>query len=242
MDFLALVDTFLENSFLPLYGATVLLSFIRYPKYYDTPLKYLPILLLYTLLNEILGYIISTNEAYALVFDEAYSTYTVAIYNVYNILFFSYFYYLFWCYLTKKAHRNVVFWGAIVFLFSAFINPFFQSFMLGNQIHAYFVGAVVLITAIILYWKQIGRAMPWSVLKKNVLFWLSLGLFVFYVGYLPIRINRHFHIINQTSEANYVRRIHLLLIIVMYVCFIVGFLNMRRRLILLHPVDQNDRS
>lgn len=242
MDFFPLVDTILENSFIPLYGITLMLSIICYSKYYDTSLRYIPVLLLYTLLNELLGHIISRNEEYALIFDNAYNTYTVVIYNIYNVFFFSYFFYLFWIYLKNKKHRDIIRWGGILFLTTALINPFFQSIMLRNQIYAYVIGAVVLIITIVLYWREIVPTTTWTHLKNNILFWLSLGLFIFYTGYLPIKINRHFHIINQTNEAPYVRRIQLLLIVIMYGCFIVGFWRMKRRLVLMMGADQNDHK
>jgi hypothetical protein len=40
-------DTILESSFMSLYGLVLLVSLRRYPRYYDSPLKFFPVLLMY---------------------------------------------------------------------------------------------------------------------------------------------------------------------------------------------------
>jgi hypothetical protein len=42
---------FLENAFMLSYVVVVILSIVKYAKYFDTPLKYLPIIFFYTLLT-----------------------------------------------------------------------------------------------------------------------------------------------------------------------------------------------
>jgi hypothetical protein len=53
---------FLENAFMLSYVVVVILSIVKYAKYFDTPLKYLPIIFFYTLLTELLGGFILVNE------------------------------------------------------------------------------------------------------------------------------------------------------------------------------------
>ena len=147
--YLSLLDLILENSFIPFYGITLILSISRYSKYYDTPLKYLPIIVLYTFLNEILGYFVLNYEEYALIFDDAYDSYTVVIYNIYNVFFYCYFFYLFWSYIERKKHRDIIRIGGIVFLIVAAINPFFQNILIENQVLTYVVGGSVLILSVL---------------------------------------------------------------------------------------------
>ena len=124
------LDLILENSFIPFYGIALIFSFIKYSKYYDTPLRFFPIILLYTFLNEILGYLVWNYKEYALIFDAAYDWYNVVIYNIYNVFFFCYFFYLFWSYIENKKHRNIIRVGSFVFLLVAVINPFFQNILI----------------------------------------------------------------------------------------------------------------
>lgn len=224
------IDLILENLFIPFYGIALIFSLIRYSKYYDTPLQFFPIILLYTFLNEILGYLVWNYKAYALIFDDAYDWYNVVIYNIYNVFFFCYFFYLFWSYIENKKHRNIIRLGGLIFLLVAAINPFFQNIEMENQVYMYVVGALVLISSIILYWLQLASRKSNGTTNYNILTWLSVGLFIFYAGYLPIKISRYINSLNGVGEAPYVRRIHLSLIVVMYICFIAGLLRMKRRL------------
>ena len=59
-----ILDTILENASQPLYALTLLVALIKYPKYYSTPLKYFPILLMYTFLTELLGYFTKNYEVF----------------------------------------------------------------------------------------------------------------------------------------------------------------------------------
>ncbi|SDM23235.1 hypothetical protein [Kriegella aquimaris] len=228
--YLSLLDLILENSFIPFYGITLILSISRYSKYYDTPLKYLPIIVLYTFLNEILGYFVLNYEEYALIFDDAYDSYTVVIYNIYNVFFYCYFFYLFWSYIESKKHRDIILIGGIVFLIVAAINPFFQNILIENQVLTYVVGGLILILSVLFYLIQARSEKNNLKLRNNILGWLSAGLLIFYSGYIPIKIYRYINSLNGVGEASYVRRIQLSLIAAMYLCFIIGLLRMKRRL------------
>ena len=227
MDFL---NKFLENSFVPLYAITALLALVKYPKYYTTSLKYLPIIFAYTFFNELLGILILRNEEFSLFMNDRYSYYNVVIYNIYSIIFYLYFYYVFWDHLQNEKHKALVLRAGLLFIIVSIINPIFQNFMLEAQVYTYVVGALILLTCIVLYLLQLKKSGPTYSLKRDLLAWLSLGLSIFYIGYLPIKINRHYNAIHGLSEYVHLRKIHLSLILVMYTCFIIGFLRMRRRL------------
>ncbi len=223
-------DIFLQNAYIPIYGITLLLSLYKYPKYYDSRLKYLPILFLYTFLNELLGKLISDHEEFSLVASDTYSDYNWLIFNVYTIVFYLYTYYIFWNYIESKRSRKTIFYGAILFLAVSLINAFIQNFSMIPQTYAYVVGGLVLIYCNISYFKKFF-ALPDSFrIKQDILFWLSAGLLIFYIGYLPIKIIRHIYITQGLTPGIWVKRIHLPLIIISYTCFIIGFLRMKKRL------------
>jgi len=222
-------DSILENPVMPLYGLTVVVAIWRYPKYFDTPLKYFPILLMYTLLNETLGLIIDKNESYNFVLNDFYSNYNVVIYNIYNIVFFIYFYSVFWSYVNRKKHKKFIVISSVLFLLTSMTNPFLQSFMLEAQVYTYVVGAVVLIFCIIFYFQELHSRFDTWFLKRDIISWIGIGMLIYNVCYLPIKITRHYNAVNGLIEAPFVRRLHLLLILIMYACFIIGFLRMRRR-------------
>ena len=214
------------------YAAAIVMALVRYPKYFDTPLKYFPILLMYTFLNETLGYIISYSDKYNFVWSDFYSTYNVVIYNIYNIVFFLYFFVVYRYYFLNKKHRNFALIAIIIFLISAIINPLVENFMLEQQTYTYVVGAALLICCIIFYFMEVYSKLGRWFLSRDLVSWVSLGLLIFYMGYLPIKISRYYSTMYGLKEAAYVRNIQIGLVIAMYSCFIIGFWRMRRRKVL----------
>lgn len=225
-----ILDTFLENCYIPLYGITFLISLWKYSKYYDSPLRFLPVLLLYTFLNELLGEIAKDSSNYNLSYQNIYSNYNIIIYNIYNVVFFLYFYYVFWCYIKKSGYRKSIVIGSCIFLATSLINPFLQDLLIEPQLYSYVLGSAVLIYCIILYFIEILGSSKILYIKEDLLFWISVGLLLFYVGYIPIKLTRYFFAIENVDVYMNLRRVHLILIIIMYGCFITGFIWMKRRL------------
>lgn len=224
-----ILNVFLEYYFLWIYGIALLVALWRYPRYYDTPLKYFPILLMYTLLNETFGALIYLNEQIRLIFSDFFSFYNWAIFNIYGIIFYLYFFYVYWCYITNTAHKKFIVYAGIFYVIASIINPFFQDFILESQLYSYILGALFLICLAFLYFFDLKTKYDNWFLKKDLLSWLSLGVIIFYVGYIPIKILRHYEVFENAGQAMFIRNIHWGLILVMYACFVLGFILMRRR-------------
>ncbi|CAM4349025.1 Histidine kinase N-terminal 7TM region domain-containing protein [Zobellia nedashkovskayae] len=215
---------------MPIYGVTLLLSLYKYPRYFDSKLKYLPILFFYTLLNEFLGYLINNYEEFSLISADTYHNYNWLIYNIYMLIFYLYFYYIFRFYIEDLKHKQHIVYGAIFFLAVCLVNAFIDDFSKLPQVYSYVTGGLILIYCSVLYLKKFFAIDKIFTTKENLLFWLSTGLVVFYAGYLPIKVIRYIHTIHETPTPPIVKRIQFTLIIVSYLCFIIGFLRMRRRL------------
>ena len=224
-----ILDTILENASQPLYAITLLIALIKYPKYYSTPLKYFPILLMYTFLTELLGYFTKNYEVFNISIFSSFVEHNVFIYNIYNIVFFSYLFYVYWCYIDSKKYRNYILSAGIFFLIVTIINPFFQNFKLESQVFAYLAGALALVICIILFFyehRQNSEKLDYSFTGIK---WISIGLLIFYVGYAPIKASRFYNYTYQLNEYVHLRRMHLILIVLMYLSFIIGFLRMKRK-------------
>lgn len=218
----------MDNSFMILYAITVGVAVWRYPRYYDTPLKFFPILLMYTFLNELLGEIIYDYDEVSLILGPIFYNNWI-IYNIYNIIFYLYFYYIFWSYVKDESCRKLIIAGAIIFLTTSFLNLFFQDFTYEPQIYAYVVGGLVLIICIVLYALQLHKLTGKWFVQHNLISWLSLGLLVFYCCYIPIKILRQYNAIEGIAENPLIRKIHIVLILFMNACFILGFIKMSRK-------------
>jgi hypothetical protein len=223
------IRIFLQNAFMVSYLLVVILSIVRYPKYFDTPLKFLPVVFSYTLLTEVLGGVIRENENWSFFSNELFNIYNLVIYNIYYIIFFLYFYYIYWSYLRSRLFRLLVAYGASLFLVVSVINPFFQHFLYESQTFAYLTGTLVLLLAIVLYSVEQFKndlAIP---SRYNLIFWLSIGLVVFFACYLPIEIYRYWNFKFGGREPIYVRSIVHGLILLMNLIFCVGFIKMNSK-------------
>ncbi len=224
-----LLDIFLENAFIPFYGLVVALALWRYPRYYDTPLRYFPVLLMYTFLNELLGTITRNNDSVILLLKDIYQTNNWVIFNIYNIIFFLYFFYVYRQYISDMRRKKWILWGGFFFLTITVINVFFQSFFSLPQLYAYSAGSAVLLCCILLYYEHLRKTEGVYFIKRDLLSWVGAGMLIFYSGYVPIKLIRYYYASQDIDENPVVRRIHLFLILIMYLFFAIGFIRMRRR-------------
>ena len=228
---LKIYDIFIENSILYLYALTFLLALYRYRKYFDTPFKYFPILLLYTLLTEYLGGLIRKGEIDNPFFipTAAYLKNNILIYNIYTIIFFNYFYFIFWKHLKNKDYKKWILYTAVGFSIISLINLIFQRFDIDSQLIAYLYGAISLLAFIGLYLEENLSKFKHTSIQKKLLLWISLGQFLFFIGYIPIKITYKFMDYDDMSFYYTLRRVHLSLIFIMYTCFSFGFIQMKNK-------------
>lgn len=224
-----ILDTILENANQPLYVITLLIALIKYPKYYSTPLKYFPILLMYTFLTELLGYLTKHYEVFHISIFSAFVKHNVFIYNIYNLVFFNYFFYVYWSYIENKKYKFYILIAAMFYMLTSLINPFLQNFQLEAQVYSYLAGASALVICIILFFSDHGHDSKTLDYRFTGIKWISIGLLIFYLGYTPIKASRFYNYTHHLNEFIHTRRIHLTLIVLMYVSFIIGFLRMKRK-------------
>lgn len=183
---------------------------------------------MYTFLTELFGVLIRENNEISILYKELYYNNNWLIYNIYNLLFFLYFYFVFWAFISNKKNKRIIQSGAILFLFNSIINPLFQSFSTTTQLSAYIIGSLVLLMCIYFYRMDLKESYGVQFLKKDLLSWLSLGMLIFYIGYLPIKIIRYYMALYDFN-ISWVGNLQIYLIVSMYLIFGIGFIVMRRR-------------
>lgn len=204
------------------------MSIIKLPKYHDSRLKYLPIILGYTFFNELLGGFILYNDNFALILEEGFSNYNHAIYNIYDVIFFPFFFYVYWHELSKTFFKKLIKYGALVFFVGIVVNSFIVNPLKYELLYAYLIGSFLLILSTIAYLGSIDFGTKQNDFSRNLLFWLSLGVLIFHLGYAPISIFKNQNIDISVQDYANVRKIHIALIYVMYGSFLIGFLRMKR--------------
>lgn len=225
---------FLKNNyFVIIYGVTLFFSLIRYRRYFDSILKYLPILIAYTLLTEILGYYILEYEEFQIIYIEKYAFNNSIVYNIFDIIFFMYFFYIFWFAVENSNNKKIIQYGSIFFIIASLINLFFQKFWLFPQIYSIIAGSTVLVLCTLLYLKELNKKSKNISKQNNLLFWICIGLVVFYPFY-PVFIiigQYHYKLYSQLFKIP-----HHALIALMYIFFIIGFIKMHR----MKPIQEED--
>jgi len=221
------VEILKNNFFLLFYAVAFALALTKLPKYYDSILKYFPILIAYTLCTEFLGMFVLNYDDINLVFKKGFLNHTKIIYNIYDIIFFTYFYYLYWNSISNQQIKKLIKYGAVLFLISMLINILIKDPFIYDMWYAYTFGVFLLIVAICYYLYAI-RKDSFTLKFSNLLFWISIGTLVFHMGYLPIMIIQSNSTGLSMENARLLRYTHLSLIVIMYVCYIIGFLVMKR--------------
>lgn len=201
-----------------LYVIVFVISIFKYPLYKNTPLKLLPIIFGLTMLTEFLGTYIR---------DE-YGPFNAIIYNIYYGLYFSMFFYVFMKTIEEAKFKKYIKIGIGIYWLLYLVDWFVNDATAFVFITSYIAGAGILIFCIILYYISILQSSLVLLIKNDLLFWVSVGLFLFYIGYLPIKIIRTwFFKLNSFFEV--LLTIQFSLIIVMYLFFLTGFLWMKKR-------------
>lgn len=221
------ITFFKNNYFVFCYGLTLVISIITYRKYFDTELKYFPIIIAYTLFNEILGYFVRYTDNFALFSDNELLTANDLIYNIYEFIFYAFFFWTFWKIVYSAKSKKWILTTAIISLISLIINIFYV-----NPLHVllYYGSAISswgLVICVGIYFNEFKKRWDWNIQKHNLMFWVSCSIAIFYfffpilslIGYLNFELWQQLHL----------RTVLRVLIVLMYSLFIVGFIWSRRK-------------
>lgn len=221
-----MLEVFKQQYFMLFYLIALILALKRYNLYYDTHLKFLPILITYTLSSEVLGYIIRNVEDVQIIYEEKYTYYNTAIFNIFDIVFFLYFLFVFKNSINEVKSKKIINFGIVLFILTSFINLFIQDFRTEPQSFAIIIGCITLIYASFTYIIKLFKKNQLIPPYRNLLFWISIGLIIFYSLY-PISmylVSYKYDLFKTYNLSSY----HHITIATMYGFFIIGFIVMKR--------------
>lgn len=203
-----------------LYVIVFILAIYKFPLYKNTPLKFIPLILFFTIITEFFGEYIK--EEYGDVLSN------IALFNVYYLAYFTFFFYVFLKVIDEASFKKYIKISIVVFWLFYLSDLIFTDIFRESFTRAYITGAAGLIFCIILYYISILQSSLVLVVKNDLLFWISVGLFLFYIGYIPIKIIKSWYY-QFDSFFQILLIIQFSLIIVMYSFFLIGFLWMKKR-------------
>lgn len=191
---------------------------IFYYKYKKSTLKYILILLWLIVLNEQLATYMGRNRVW--LFEGRYN------YWIYNIMTPIKTLLILWVYVLSLKTRKYSLWikrFVVSYTIVFFVNILFiQNFFTSAQSNSKILGATFIVLCTIFYFLELLRSEKIMVFHKQLLFWISIGLLIFYSGTIPITLAFSYY-----SHLSYIHSIYLInfiLGIVMYLLFTFGFI------------------
>lgn len=192
---------------------TAVIGSIYFYKYKKTVLKYFLIVLWYVGINDVLGVILKNY----------FNVESVTImYNIYYLVVFNYLMFLFRNYVSNLNHKRCILIFIILYTLSSIINSFFENYLEEAATMPYIIGASFVIVSIIFYYIDILNSEKVLYVNKNLLFWISIGVLIYYCGNIPFRIVRNY--VGGLAGASIQYLVLLILTFVMNTCFIIGFI------------------
>lgn len=155
-----------------------------------------------------------------------YSNYrnTFPVNNFYNLLSVTAYFFLFMSYLQSKKKKRFILGLFISFILFALFNYIFTySTILKYHLNSWVYGNICMIIVILIYLLDLFQGELILNVKNVLLFWVSIGNLLFFVGFLPVyALSVYF---NYNGIWDYTV---FTLNIIMHTCFIVGFLISKR--------------
>lgn len=151
------------------------------------------------------------------------------IYNILTTVQFIYYFILYYKTIRKKKYKLLIQSFLIVFLVAVIINfTFIQRLMLTMPFYSYtyIIGAILLIVTIGLFFIEILNTEKVLYFKRYLMFWISIGLVLFHTSVIPYVISISF--LPALQNSNILLIILFALNIIMYSCFIIGFIVSRQ--------------
>ena len=191
---------------------TAVIASIYFYKYKNTFLKYFCFLLWYAVLNDISGVLIR----------DYISRYNAIIYNIYYCINFTYLFALYRHYIKNDKYKKLLLLFILFYYIILIINGFFENYIIEFLSLPYIAAATFIIISISIYFVEILNTEKVLYVKKNLLFWISVGLLLFYIGNIPFRILRNYY--EYLTDATVLILLNVILATIMNSCFIIGFI------------------
>lgn len=196
---------------------------VYFYKYKNTPLKCFLYLLWYITFTEFFaGY---ASETGVLIFytDNNGNHYTVWFYNVLNFITFNTLYYIYFKSLKTIKFKKWIKIFALVYIGMYILNwLFIQNFILENSEIPNIISSIFLTITILFYFIELLKSDKIVVFHKLLLFWISIGLLLFYTGTIPFSLKLNGYML--ITGIHKLFSIVYILAIIMYSIFTFGFI------------------
>ncbi|RAV98467.1 hypothetical protein DQQ10_23365 [Pseudochryseolinea flava] len=199
---------------------TAIAGIIFYRKYSNSNLKYFVYMLWFIVLVE---FAIGTLKQYT----EA-RLQNNYIYNVLTSLQYAYYFFLYYSIITIPRYRQWVLTFLVMFVVAVVVNFLWiqkLSVTAAFASYTFTLGAILLMMTIALFLVEILNTEKILYFKNYLMFWISIGLFVFYTGIIPFVLS--INLLPDFLSNDALAIMFFTLNLVMYSCFTLGFIISR---------------
>jgi membrane-associated HD superfamily phosphohydrolase len=148
------------------------------------------------------------------------------LYNISTTLTFLFLFFVYHKHIKEKTSKRFIVYFMIFYVITLFISGFYENYLVQLQSIPFLLGAFLLMTSIILYYTELLKSEQIEESTKDFLFWISVGLLIYYVGKMPFRIVRDYYASHNDSSTLFI--LNSIFTTIMNSCFIVGFLMHRK--------------
>lgn len=216
-----------DQIFVVLYLVTWIISVYRYRRFFDTPLKFFPMIIMYTFFTELLGYFIMYNDEFQFFSDSKHTINNFIIYNIYQVVFFVYMFNVYRKILKNKRLKKYIFYFIIISSLGYITNAILINPLINQMTYAHILGSVLMVLISLMYLREKLNEESGHLLKFNLMFWVTIGLFAFYI---PFPLILTFYKIKAVYGIwIFLKPILVTSIILMYGFIIFGLLIGKRR-------------
>jgi len=196
---------------------------IYFYKYKHTPLKYFLFLLWYIVITEFFSMYARETGTLTFYTDENGIHYTIWFYNLLKFITFNILYYIYFKSLNTDKFKKRVKIFAFIYV-GVFISNWLliQNFLMERSEIPKIIGSFFLIASIIFYFIELLKSEKILVFHKMLLFWISVGLLLFYAGTIPFTLKYNGYMLIPGIHDLFL--IIYILAIIMYLIFTFGFI------------------
>ncbi|MCH2195051.1 hypothetical protein [Kordia sp.] len=209
------IVTLLREGSLYLGVLTAIIATITFHKYKNSFLKYILYFLWYVAINEFIGLIVKTYS------EDRHNS---IVYNIYGIVSLVFFLSIYRHFIQKKKFKKYISFFIVSCVVLYIVSAFFIDYMKNILTIAYLYGSIALAISIVFYFIETLNSERILVISKDILFWISIGLFIFQMGIIPFMIIREYYIEFVLLELNIILLLYYVLIYVLNICYITGFI------------------
>ncbi len=154
----------------------------------------------------------------------------VAYYSILSTIILLLYFYFYYQQIKDAAYKRIILYAAILLgIFSVlniiFVQRIFEKFTSYN----FCIGSVIMCVIICMYVIETMKSDQIIDLKKNLLFWVSIGLFFYYLMNIPMMAAFNYLVESNSNTLRMIyKNISYVVLYIQYILFIIGAVCMKK--------------